>query len=450
MFKHNLWRGATIFLVVWVLLLGIGAGIVLDRQVVDVHAQTATPNGIDLQLITEAWNKIDQYYVDASAKQSKPLTYGAISGMVNALGDTGHSTFLSPEMVKSERSFQQGQFEGIGAQVESKDGHVVIVAPFDDSPAQKAGLHAGQIILKVNGEDVDGQPVEQVVGKILGPAGTSVTLTVFDPKTNQTTDVIIVRARIVLQNVTWQRLPGTNTAHLRITAFNQGVSNDLRQALTDIQQQGITSIILDLRNNPGGLLNQVVNATSQFLASGDVLLQKDAQGKVTHIAVRRGGVATTIPMVVLVNKGSASAAEIMAGALQDAHRAILIGDTTFGTGTVLNEFALSDGSALMLATGEWLTPNGRVIWHKGIVPDQQVILPAEVNVLTPAIERTMTAEQLQASADQQLLKALSLLNKNAHNDATYSAAQAASVNQGMPSIDAWALSLEWLAHSAYV
>jgi carboxyl-terminal processing protease len=450
MFKHNLRRGAIIFLVVWVLLLGIGAGIALDRQAVDVHAQTATPNGIDLQLITEAWNKIDQYYVDASAKQSKPLTYGAISGMVNALGDTGHSTFLSPEMVKSERSFQQGQFEGIGAQVESKDGHVVIVAPFDDSPAQKAGLHAGQIILKVNGEDVDGQPVEQVVGKILGPAGTSVTLTVLDPKTNQTTDVTIVRARIVLQNVTWQRLPGTNTAHLRITAFNQGVSNDLRQALIDIQQQGITSIILDLRNNPGGLLNEAVNATSQFLASGDVLLQKDAQGKVTHIAVRRGGVATTIPMVVLVNKGSASAAEIMAGALQDAHRAILVGDTTFGTGTVLNEFALSDGSALMLATGEWLTPNGRVIWHKGIVPDQQVILPADVNILTPAIERTMTAEQLQASADQQLLKALSLLNKSAHNDATHSAAQAASVNQGMTSIDAWAVSLEWLARSAYV
>jgi carboxyl-terminal processing protease len=220
--------------------------------------------------------------------------------------------------------------------------------------------------------------------------------------------------------------------------------------LIDIQQQGITSIILDLRNNPGGLLNEAVNATSQFLASGDVLLQKDAQGKVTHIAVRRGGVATTIPMVVLVNKGSASAAEIMAGALQDAHRAILVGDTTFGTGTVLNEFALSDGSALMLATGEWLTPNGRVIWHKGIVPDQQVILPADVNILTPAIERTMTAEQLQASADQQLLKALSLLNKSAHNDATHSAAQAASVNQGMTSIDAWAVSLEWLARSAYV
>ena len=405
-----------IFLVAVILMLGIGAGVVLDRQAISVHADAGTTSlGPDFKLITEAWTKIQQNYVDTAAEQTQPLTYGAISGMVNAFGDTGHTTFMSPDMVKSEQNYTQGQFEGIGAQVESKDGHVVIVAPFDNSPAQRAGLHAGDAVLKVDGKDMTGLPADQVIGKILGPAGTTVTLTIFDPSTSKTFDVTLTRAQITLNNVTWQKLPGTSIAHLRLAGFSQGVSRQVSQALKDMQQQGVTGVIFDLRNNPGGLLSEAVTTASQFLSSGDVLLEQNAQGQVTHVAVHSGGSATQMPMVVLINNGSASASEIVAGAIQDAQRGILVGETTFGTGTVLTQFSLSDGSAMMIAIEEWLTPSGRVIWHKGIVPDQTVTLPANTNGLTPEGERTLTADQLQASTDAQLLSGLHLLSQSANN-----------------------------------
>ena len=416
--NKNLIRAARIIFVALVLIAGMGAGIVLDRQALTASAQTATPPsfGPNFALITEAWNKLEQNYVDRAAEQTQTLTYGAISGMVNALGDTGHTSFMSPEMVKSNSSYLQGQFEGIGAQVESKDGHVVIVAPFDNSPAQRAGLHAGDVVLKVDGQDMTGMTIDQVVSKILGPAGTTVTLTIFDPSINKTFDVTLTRAKIVMNNVTWQKLPGTPIAHLRLAGFSQGVSRDIRQALSDMQAQGVTGVIFDLRNNPGGLLSEAINTASQFLASGDVLLEQNAQGQITHVNVRSGGVATKMAVVVLINHGSASASEIVAGALQDAARATLVGDTTFGTGTVLSQFSLSDGSALMIATQEWLTPNGRVIWHKGITPDVSIALPTGINPLTPEGERTMTASDLAASSDAQLLKALGLVYQSANHN----------------------------------
>ncbi len=398
-----------------VLVFGLGAGVVLDRTVLVAQAQVtnAPPNGApNMQLIQQAWELIQQHYVDRAAIQSTPLTYGAIGGMVNALGDTGHSTFLSPSLLKQENNYIQGHFDGIGAQVEAKNGHIVIVAPIDGSPAQKAGLRPGDIILKVDGQSADGLPLEQVVGKILGPAGTSVTLTIGDPNTGATRNVTIVRAQITVNNVTWVRLPGTNIADVRIAGFSQGVAAELKTALEDIQQQGMTAIVLDLRDDPGGELDQAVAVASQFLKSGNVLLEKNAQGQITPIAVQPGGVATNIPMVVLVNGGTASAAEIVVGALQDAHRATVIGETTFGTGTVLNQFPLSDGSALLLATLEWLTPNGHSIWHKGITPNVVISLPSTVNIVTPDAARTMTPAQVQSSSDAQLLKGIQLLGPN--------------------------------------
>jgi carboxyl-terminal processing protease len=314
-------------------------------------------------------------------------------------------------MVQEQHSFTQGQFEGIGAYVEMKDGHVVIVAPMDGSPAQQAGLHPGDIILKVDGENVAGLPIDQVVSRIVGPAGTSVTLSILTPDTGQTRDVTLVRAEITLENVIWQQLPGTQIAHVRIVAFSQGVTVDLQKALAEIQQQGLTGIILDLRSDPGGLLSEAVGTASQFLASGNVLLEKDAQGTITPVPVQDGGLAPDLPLVVLIDPGTASAAEIVSGALQDAGRAKLVGETTFGTGTVLNEFALSDGSALLLATEEWLTPEGRLIWHQGIAPDIQVTLPQGTSSLLPEAEAGMTPEQMQNSGDAQLLRALELLNQ---------------------------------------
>jgi carboxyl-terminal processing protease len=363
----------------------------------------------NFRLMAEAWNTIHRLYVDRAAVNPQLMTYGAISGMVDSLGDTGHSRFLNPEMVKQERNFSKGELEGIGAEVQKKNNQVVIVAPLDDSPAQRAGLKPGDVILKVNGEDVSGLPLEQAVSRILGPPRSTVRLTILNPDTGRTVDVPLVRARITLHSVTWLRLPGTTVADLRIAAFNKGVTEDLRKAVMKIQQEGVTGLILDLRNNPGGLLDEALATASQFLGSGTVMLEKNAAGKVTPVSVREGGVALAIPMVALINGGTSSGAEIVAGALQDAQRARLIGEKTFGTGTVLEPFSLSDGSALLLATEEWLTPAGRVIWHQGISPDLFVSLPSDVNPLIPEKGKAMTAENLRASGDAQFLRALDLL-----------------------------------------
>jgi carboxyl-terminal processing protease len=363
------------------------------------------------RLMEQAWNMIDQNYVDRSAVDPTNLSYAAISGMVNALGDTGHSRFLTPEMRTQEQNAIQGKFSGIGAEVQMKDGHVVIVAPLDGSPAQEAGVKPGDLIVKVDGEDVTGQSLEQVVSKILGEAGTQVTLTLQDPNTGEQRQVTITRAEITIHNVTWQMLPGTSIAHLRIAAFSQGVTDDLKKALGEIKAAGATGIVLDLRNDPGGLLDEAIGVTSQFLASGDVLLEKDAQGNITHVPVKSGALAPDLPMVVLINQGTASAAEIVSGALQDAGRAQLVGETTFGTGTVLQDFPLADGSSILLATQEWLTPKGRVIWHQGIEPGQTVALPDGALPLTPEGERQMSASDLQSSQDAQLLEGLRLLTQ---------------------------------------
>jgi carboxyl-terminal processing protease len=363
----------------------------------------------EFQLMGEAWSVVHRVYVDQAALEPPVVTYGAIDGMVNALGDTGHSRFLTPQMVRQQHDFTVGEFEGIGAYIEMKDGHVVIAAPMDNSPAQRAGLRPGDVVLKVDGENVANLRLDEVVGRILGPAGTEVTLTVLDPRTGKTRDVTLERAKITIDNVTWQRLPGTTIAQVRIVAFSKGATQDLVETMAEIQRQELTGVILDLRSDPGGLLDEAVETASQFLEGGNVLLEKDAQGQITSVPVQPGGQAVDVPMVVLVDQGTASAAEIVTGALQDAGRATVVGETTFGTGTVLQEFPLSDGSVLLLAVQEWLTPNGRVIWHQGLEPDVAVTLPSDAEPLIPRTERDLAPEQLRDSSDLQLLRALDLL-----------------------------------------
>jgi carboxyl-terminal processing protease len=407
-----------IYLLFLPVFLGVGfaGGVLVDHFLITSTIASASTqsqsNG--LELVNQAYQIIQQHYVDRSAVQQTQLEYGAISGMVDSLGDTGHSRFLTPQMVKEENNFTQGLFEGIGAEVSlNNNGQVVIVAPIDGSPAQAAGVKPGDIMLKVDGVDLTGLSLSDVVSKVLGPAGTQVTITLQDPGTGAIRDVTITRAKITIRNVTWVMLPGTTIADVRIAAFSQGVTKDLRTALQQIQAQGATSIVLDLRNDPGGLLDEAIGVASQFLGSGKVLLVKDAQGNEQSYPVRSGGLAVKIPMVVLVNQGTASAAEIVAGALQDAHRATLMGATTFGTGTVLNGFPLPDGSQILLATEEWLTPAGRVIWHKGIAPDVSVSLASTVTPFVPEAGHGMTAAQLQSSQDVQLLKAIGQLSQGA-------------------------------------
>jgi carboxyl-terminal processing protease len=232
----------------------------------------------------------------------------------------------------------------------------------------------------------------------------------MNPRDNRKRDIKIERASIKLNNISWLMLPGTHLAHLRIAMFSEGAVTDLRKALLDIQKHGARGIILDLRNNPGGVLDDAIGTASQFLKSGNVLWEKDAKGDLTAMPVQPGGLAPEIPMVVLINVGSASDSEIVAGALHDSHRAVLIGETTFGTGTVLSEFPLGDGSALLLAVEEWLTPNKRSFWHKGIEPDIRVSLAPEATPLRPSIERELTQAEIHSSGDAQLLRAIAMLS----------------------------------------
>ncbi len=365
----------------------------------------------NFKLIAEAWNTIERVYVDRKAINSQKMTYGAISGMVDSLGDTGHSRFLTPQMLKQERNLTRGTFEGIGAEVQMKNGQLVIVAPIDGSPAQKAGLKPGDVILKVDDQEVSGLPIDQAVDRILGPAGTRVKLTILNPTTTRTRDVTLIRASITVRGITWHLLPGTSVADLRIATFSKGVTEDLRKALLTIEKEKVTGLILDLRNNPGGLLDEAVSTASQFLSTGNVLLEKNAAGKIRPVPVNSGGVAVSLPVVVLINGGTSSGAEIIAGAFQDAHRAKLVGEKTFGTGTVLQTFSLSDSSALLLAIEEWLTPAGHLIWHQGISPDVVIPLPPDVTPLIPSNEEGLREEEFRKSKDVQLLRALDLLEK---------------------------------------
>jgi carboxyl-terminal processing protease len=330
--------------------------------------------------------------------------------MIAALGDEGHTTFLTPDEVARQRAGISGKFSGIGAQVGVEDGLPVIVAPFDGSPAEKAGIKAGDIIIEVDGVDVTSWPLGDIVENIRGEAGTEVELTVLRPDEGQSYNITIVRGEINSPNATWAIVPGTDVALIRLSQFSADATEELTAAIREAQAAGATSLVMDVRNNPGGLLREAVSVTSQFLTDGYVLQQEDANGNREVFPVRPGGVATDIPLVVLINRGSASSSEIFAGALQDQERAIVVGETTFGTGTVLQPFRLDDGSLLMLGTSQWLTANGRLIRRQGIEPDVALELPIGAQLLFPGILEDLTVAGLLESEDAQLLKALELLD----------------------------------------
>ncbi len=367
--------------------------------------------GLDTALLEEAREIIQQHFVIQELATDENLQTGALAGMVDILGDTGHSRFMTPAMVEEQHNYTAGEFEGIGAYVEMRDGLVTVVSPIDNSPAQAAGVQPGYIVMEVNGEDMtNGMSLQDVVDRIVGPAGTEVTIKFFDPETSEEVVMTIKRARIELENVTSTMLPGTSLAFIRIAGFSRDVGKDLAAAIDAAEAQGATGIILDLRNDPGGLLDEAIAVAGQFLPPDSVVvLRQDAQDNIREERTSGKDESTALPLVVLINQGSASASEIVSGALQDHQRATLVGETTFGTGTVLNEFPLSDGSAILLATEQWLTPDGRVIWREGIVPDELVELTGPVRLVVPATADDLTAEELATSEDAQLLRAIELL-----------------------------------------
>lgn len=371
--------------------------------------QTSTSFPPEFAVYEQAWQILHDNYVDPSALDPTTLTYGSITGLMSAVGDTGHTRFLSPEDLANENSSLSGQVVGIGAEMSTVSGAPVIVSVIPGSPAEKAGLRGGDTVLSVDGVSTTGQDINTVTAKIRGEAGTTVTLSILHSGTTAPITVSIVRAQVEVPSVSWAMVPGTKVADIRIEEFANNTTTELVAQVVAARKAGATSLILDLRGNPGGYVNEAVGVASQFLKDGNVYQEQDRNGKITKVAVESGGTATDLPMVVLVDNGTASSAEIVSGALQDAKRGQLIGAKTFGTGTVLSQFKLSDGSALLIGTVEWLTRDGRQIWKVGIQPDISLDSNPKGTILAPSDLSKLTATKFNASGDLQLLKGVSVL-----------------------------------------
>lgn len=369
----------------------------------------------EFKVFWEAWTVVVDHFVDRDKIDFRKMTYGAIQGMLNTLGDENHTIFFSPEVAKQEASALEGSFEGIGAYVNMENDQFKVVTPIHGSPAEAAGVLAGDIVLKVDGIDVAGMQEWEVISHVRGPAGTTVVLTILHPNTKVPTEISVVRQRIEIKSVQWSRIPETDLAYVQISRFASDTTVELKKALTAIKTDAdkgkpIRGLVLDLRNNPGGLLNEVVTVGSQFLPEGTVILhERDGQGKVATLKAVGEGLAHDLPMVVLINKGTASAGEILAGALQANQRARLLGETTFGTGTVLLPFNLSDGSVIRLGVTNWLTPDMKLIKKQGITPDISIKQDPAVKMVDTYIFQTDSTEQTWPTEDAQFNSALYLL-----------------------------------------
>lgn len=363
----------------------------------------------------EAWDLVVEYFVDRDKVDYTAMTYGAIRGMLEALGDKNHTVFFSPEEAKQQAESLEGEFEGIGAYVSNQDGKFTITQPMHGSPAEKAGLVPGDVVTAVNGESIEGMEESSVIAKIRGPAGSEVKLTVLHPNSSKPVEIAVKRERILIDSVLWHRIPNTELAYVQINQFADDTADELDKALQAIQDQSSSSnpirgIMLDLRNNPGGYLNSALQVGSQFLESGKIILhQRDAKGTTTSMKAFGDGKARNIPVIVLVNKSSASAAEIVAGALQENGRAKLVGETTAGTGTILNSFTLSDGSMVRIGVTNWLTPKLKLLKDQGVTPDVVITQETSVRLMDAYTLEEDSPQELKQSQDRQFNSALTLL-----------------------------------------
>lgn len=337
----------------------------------------------EFDVIAEAWHMLSEEHIDKDNLDAKALSEGAVKGMMEALDDP-YSYYVTSEAYRLEKNYIKGKYQGIGAHVGIRDGQLTIIAPIAGSPAEKAGIKAQDIILEVNGELTSKMSLVESVLKIQGPEGTPVNLLVFHKGESEPVEIVVIRKEIKLETVIW-KMHG-NVAYIRITEFTASTGNDFRAALEDVLSNGASGIVLDLRNNPGGLLSAAIDVTSQFLSSGIVVEVVDSQGGHRQLSVNPGGVATDLPLIVLVNSGSASGSEIVAGALQDHGRAEIAGSQTFGKGSVQTIRNLKDDSAVHLTMARWFTPSGRPIDSVGLEPDFVLDMEGD-DLIIWAIER---------------------------------------------------------------
>ena len=399
--KGSRWRGTQVLLVA-VLLLATGLGAY-------AYGRSQSPAALDgkdrqsLELYAEALDVVRDDYVDQGALDPKKQTYGAIEGMLDTLGDGGHTRFLTPGERKANQKKTSGVYVGIGVTLRSGEDQVVVAAPIEGSPAERAGIEPGDVVVAVDGEDVRDEELATVIDKIKGPEGTSVEITVSRDGRERMFD--LERAEIKSPVASWTMIPDSDVAFIRLSSFSDDSAGELREAIEKARASGAKRFILDLRNNTGGLVEQTVEAAGQFLEPGSVVyVREEADGERQEVTVPADAEPTRAPLAVLVNEGTASGAEIVAGALRDNDRAVVVGETTFGTGTTLREFPLEDGSAILLGVAEWSTPDGDFIRETGIEPDVKVGLSEDSEPLTPTRAGGLSREEI-LEKDPQLRRA---------------------------------------------
>lgn len=391
-----------------------GVSIGPDKRIV-VNQETPKETAVDFSLFWDVWGRLFRYYIDAATLDTQKMIWGAITGMVSSAGDP-YTVFLPPKENKEFKEDLGGEFEGIGAQLGMRDNRIIVIAPLKGTPAERAGIRPGDYILKVNDEETVSWTVPQAVTKIRGKRGTTVHLNILHENSQKPIDVSIVRDTITVPSVeTWVKKveeitdigglteskkldQNKKVAYLRLSRFGDHTNEDWEKAVNEVltiqKNNGtLAGLVFDLRNNPGGYLEGSVFIASEFVGDGVIVSQVNSDGTKQEYEVDRKGQLLTIPMVVLVNKGSASAAEIVAGALRDYKRAKLVGETTFGKGSVQTPHELKGGAGLHITTGKWLLPKGDSIGKVGVKPDVEVKLD----------------DSLEASRDAQLAKAIELL-----------------------------------------
>lgn len=394
----------TILMIILALVIGWQLGhhdvsVKLNRQLLNVRMENKEPPknlNIDFKLFWDTWDLVSRMYLDKKAIDPQKLFYGAISGMVSAIGDP-YTVFLPPEEQKSSKEELNGSFEGVGIQLGfNKEKHLVVVAPLDGTPAQKAGIKPQDLIVKIEDKETSTMSLPEAVKLIRGAKGTQVKLEIFREGQSDTKTYNLTRETIIVKSVEVsfkETLNGKNVAVIKLSRFGERTNDEWVNAVSDVVSKNPSAMILDLRNNPGGFLEGAVFIASEFLDGGDAVLQENSEGQRSSFKVNRTGKLLKIPMVVLINKGSASASEIVAGALQDRKRAKLVGEKSFGKGTIQEAQDLAGGAGIHITVAKWLTPNNRWVNEtQGLEPDMKV-----------------EADKEDATKDLQLDKALEML-----------------------------------------
>ncbi|MCJ7764151.1 MAG: S41 family peptidase [Dehalococcoidales bacterium] len=354
------------------LLLGLGLGLSFGLgYLLGGDIQTQDPSFTSVE---QAWNIILNDYVEKDKIDAEMLSQAAIEGMI-ALLDDPYTAYLDATAYQLDASDSVGEYSGIGASVGIQDGQLTVVAAFDGSPAAVAGVQAGDVILDINGVSTSGMDLYDAVLKVRGDSGTSVSLLILRQGDTEPVEIIVIRGQIEVPSVDF-KMRG-DIAYIGIEHFTERTNEELTPVLEAIAAEGAAGIVLDMRGNPGGLLNSVVLVTSRFLTQGEVLSVRDSHGNVEVYVVTSQELTTDLPMVVLVDGYSASGSEVVAGALQDHERAVIAGTATYGKGSANTMKELADGSGLYITIARWLTPDGHLIEGIGVIPDIELELTEE-------------------------------------------------------------------------